>query len=178
MKTLNKTIGVLGGSFDPAHKGHLEISKMAIKKLMLSKVFWIVTKKNPFKKKPYFSIDQRLNQAKKITKNVKKIKVLFLDKTVKSSRSINVINYLIIKKKPKIIYLIIGSDNLIKFHKWKSWKKIVKLTKLIVFSRRGYDNNSKKSIVAKYLKNKITFVNNKPITISSTNLRRQMQKKY
>ena len=66
MKTLNKTIGVLGGSFDPAHKGHLEISKMAIKKLMLSKVFWIVTKKNPFKKKPYFSINQRLNQAKKI----------------------------------------------------------------------------------------------------------------
>ena len=175
MKTLNKTIGVLGGSFDPAHKGHLEISKMAIKKLMLSKVFWIVTKKNPFKKKPYFSIDQRLNQAKKITKNVKKIKVLFLDKTVKSSRSINIINYLIIKKKPKIIYLIIGSDNLIKFHKWKSWKKIAKLTKLIVFSRKGYDKKSYNSKAAKHLKNKIIFIKNKPITISSSKLRKQFK---
>ncbi len=175
MKTLNKTIGVLGGSFDPAHKGHLEISKMAIKKLMLSKVFWIVTKKNPFKKKPYFSINQRLNQAKKITKNVKKIKVLFLDKTVKSSRSINIINYLIIKKKPKIIYLIIGSDNLIKFHKWKSWKKIAKLTKLIVFSRKGYDKKSYNSKAAKHLKNKIIFIKNKPITISSSKLRKQFK---
>tara|TARA_B100001248_G_scaffold43286_1_gene27681 strand:- start:331 stop:867 length:537 start_codon:yes stop_codon:yes gene_type:complete len=175
VKTLNKTIGVLGGSFDPAHKGHLEISKMAIKKLMLSKVFWIVTKKNPFKKKPYFSINQRLNQAKKITKNVKKIKVLFLDKTVKSSRSINIINYLIIKKKPKIIYLIIGSDNLIKFHKWKSWKKIAKLTKLIVFSRKGYDKKSYNSKAAKHLKNKIIFIKNKPITISSSKLRKQFK---
>ena len=175
MKTLNKTIGVLGGSFDPAHKGHLEISKMAIKKLMLSKVFWIVTKKNPFKKKPYFSINQRLNQAKKITKNVKKIKVLFLDKTIKSSRSINIINYLIIKKKPKIIYLIIGSDNLIKFHKWKSWKKIAKLTKLIVFSRKGYDKKSYNSKAAKHLKNKIIFIKNKPITISSSKLRKQFK---
>ena len=170
-KIFNNSIGVLGGSFDPAHKGHLEISKIAIKKLMLSKVFWIVTKKNPFKKKPYFSVNQRLNQAKKITKNVKKIKVLFLDKTVKSSRSINIINYLIIKKKPKIIYFIIGSDNLIRFHKWKSWKKIVKLSKLIVFSRKGYDRKGMKSTVAKNFKNRIIFIKNKPITISSTQLK-------
>ena len=177
-KIFNNSIGVLGGSFDPAHKGHLEISKIAIKKLMLSKVFWIVTKKNPFKKKPYFSVNQRLNQAKKITKNVKKIKVLFLDKTVKSSRSINIINYLIIKKKPKIIYFIIGSDNLIELHKWKSWKKIVKLTKLIVFSRKGYDKRGKKSIVAKYLKNKITFIKNRHILFSSSKLRKQVSKEY
>ena len=177
-KIFNNSIGVLGGSFDPAHKGHLEISKIAIKKLMLSKVFWIVTKKNPFKKKPYFSVNQRLNQAKKITKNVKKIKVVFLDKTVKSSRSINIINYLIIKKKPKIIYFIIGSDNLIELHKWKSWKKIVKLTKLIVFSRKGYDKRGKKSIVAKYLKNKITFIKNRHILFSSSKLRKQVSKEY
>ena len=48
VKDLNKTIGLLGGSFDPAHKGHLEISKIAIKKLKLNNVFWIVAKKNPF----------------------------------------------------------------------------------------------------------------------------------
>ena len=96
-----------------------------------------------------------------------------MDKTIKSSRSINTINYLINKKKLKNIYFILGADNLIKFHKWKSWKKIVKLSKLIVFSRRGYDRKSKKSIVAKYLKNKIIFINNKPIEISSTLLRKK-----
>ena len=45
-----KSFGLLGGSFDPAHKGHLIITKIAIKKIKLSKVFWLVTKKNPFKK--------------------------------------------------------------------------------------------------------------------------------
>tara|TARA_B100001057_G_scaffold232991_1_gene233183 strand:+ start:2897 stop:3436 length:540 start_codon:yes stop_codon:yes gene_type:complete len=178
VRLLNKSIGILGGSFDPAHKGHLIISKLAIKKLKLNKVLWLVTKQNPFKDKTFYSLTQRMVEAKKISKNIKKIQVIHLEKTIHSSRSINAINYLITKKKLKNIYFIIGSDNLIKFHKWKSWKKIVKLTKLIVFSRRGYDNKSKKSIVAKYLKNKITFVNNKPIKISSTNLRRQMLKNY
>ena len=173
VRVLNKPIGILGGSFDPAHKGHLIISKLAIKKLKLNKVLWLVTKQNPFKDRTFYSLPQRIVKAKKISKNIKKIQVIHLEKTIHSSRSINAINYLITKKKLKNIYFIIGSDNLIKFHEWKSWKKIVKLTKLIVFSRKGYDKKSKKSIVAKYLKNKIIFINNKPIEISSTLLRKK-----
>ena len=46
-------IGILGGSFDPPHKGHLYISKIALKKLKLNKILWIVAKKNPFKKKSH-----------------------------------------------------------------------------------------------------------------------------
>jgi nicotinate-nucleotide adenylyltransferase len=175
VKVLNKPIGLLGGSFDPAHKGHLAISKIAIKKIKLEKIFWIVARKNPFKQQPLYPLSERIIRAKKITKKIKKIKVIYLDSTLKSSRSINVINYLTSKKKLKNIYFIIGSDNLIQFHKWKNWKKIVKLTKLIVFSRKGYDKKSRKSVVAKYLKNKIIFINNKPITISSTKLRGQAQ---
>ena len=173
VKASNKSVGLLGGSFDPAHKGHLIISEIAIKKIKLNTILWIVTKQNPFKGKAYYSLSQRISEAKKISKKIKKIKVIHLDKTIKSSRSINTINYLINKKKLKNIYFILGADNLIKFHKWKSWKKIVKLSKLIVFSRRGYDRKSKKSIVAKYLKNKIIFINNKPIEISSTLLRKK-----
>ena len=65
VKTLDKAIGILGGSFDPAHKGHLKISKIANKKLRLDKIYWIVTKKNPFKNKTYFSLKERLRIAKK-----------------------------------------------------------------------------------------------------------------
>ena len=175
VRFLNKPFGILGGSFDPAHKGHLTISKTAIKKFKLNKVLWVITKQNPFKGKTFFSLSQRIVKAKKITHRIKKIKVVYLDKIIGSSRSINLINYLINKKKLRNIYLIIGSDNLIEFHKWKSWKKIVKLTKLIVFSRKGYDRKGKKSKVAKYLKNKIIFINNKPILISSTKLRKTSQ---
>ena len=47
-------VGILGGSFDPAHKGHLSISKEAIKRFNLQNVIWAVTKKNPFKKKNFY----------------------------------------------------------------------------------------------------------------------------
>ena len=171
VRYLNKSVGILGGSFDPAHRGHLIISKIAIKKIKLSKLFWVVTKQNPFKDKAHYSLSQRVSIAKKITKSTKKIQVVHIEKAIRSSMSIDTINYFVYKKKLKNIYFIIGSDNLIKFHEWKSWKKIVKLTKLIVFSRSGYDRKSKKSIVARYLKNKIIFVNNKPIAVSSTKLR-------
>ena len=111
VKTSNKSIGLLGGSFDPAHKGHFEISKIALKKIKVNEILGVVTKKNPFKKKPFFSLQERLRQARKIVKNVKKIKVIHLDKVAKSSRSINIINYLINKRRPKIIYFMIVSPN-------------------------------------------------------------------
>ena len=170
-----KRIGLLGGSFDPAHKGHLSISKIAIKKLELKKIYWVITKKNPFKSKTFYSLDERIEYSKKITRTQKKIKIIYLDNIIKSSRIIDVINYFIKKKKIKNIFFIIGSDNLIQFHKWKSWKKIVKLVKLIVFSRRGYDRKGMKSLVAKNFKNRIIFIKNKPITISSTQLKSQLK---
>ena len=176
VKSSNKSIGLLGGSFDPAHKGHFEISKIAIRIIKLDKVLWLVTKKNPFKKKPFYSLQQRLYRAKKIASKERKIKVVHIDKIVNSSRSINLITYLINTKGFRNIYFIIGTDNLIRFHKWKSWKKIVKLTKLVVFSRKGYDRKGYNSTVSKYLKNKIIYIRNKTIEISSSKLRKQLKK--
>ena len=128
-----KTIGIFGGSFDPPHKGHVEISKISLKKIKLKKIYWIVTKKNPLKKKPFFSLKQRISRSKKAIKRYKKIKILYLDDKIRSSRTIDVVNYFRKIKKQKKLCLILGSDNLLNFHKWTSWKKIVKLTKLIVF---------------------------------------------
>ena len=168
-----KYIGLLGGSFDPAHKGHLGISKIAIKKLKLKKIYWVITKKNPFKNETFYSLEERVKHAKKISRKQKKIQTIYLDNIIRSSRVIDVVNYFIKKKNIKNIYFIIGSDNLIRFHKWKSWKKIVKLVKLIVFSRRGYDRKGMKSMVVKNFKNKIVFIKNKHIAISSSQLKSQ-----
>ena len=174
MVSSKNEIGILGGSFDPVHKGHLQISKIAIKKIKLKKVYWVVTKKNPFKKRPFFSLKQRLTKIKKLVGKSKIIEILYLDGIIRSSRSIDVVKYILKKKKPKNLYFIIGSDILSELHKWKSWKKIVKLTKLVVFSRIGYDKMSKGSTVVKYLKKKnIIFIKNKPIQISSTFLRKK-----
>jgi nicotinate-nucleotide adenylyltransferase len=114
-----------------------------------------------------------LLRSKRALKKLKNIDVLYLDDEIKSSRMVKVINYFIKIKNQKELYLIMGSDNLISFHKWTSWKKIVKLTKLVVFSRKGYVKKSKESLVVKYLNKKnIIFLNNKTINISSSNIKK------
>tara|TARA_S200000501_G_C20626422_1_gene656896 strand:- start:2 stop:544 length:543 start_codon:yes stop_codon:yes gene_type:complete len=174
LKPNKRKIGILGGSFDPPHKGHIKISKISLKKIKLNKIFWVVTKKNPFKKKPLFSLKERMSKANESIKKYKNIKALYLDDKIKSSRTINVINYFRKVKKQKNLYLILGSDNLLKFHKWTNWKKIVKLVKLVVFSRKGYDKKSKESIIVKYLNKKnIIYINNKSINISSSNIKKK-----
>ena len=74
-----KYVGILGGSFDPAHKGHLSVSKIAIKKFKLKKIYWVITKKNPFKNKTFYSLDERVKLAKKISRTQKKIQIIHLE---------------------------------------------------------------------------------------------------
>ena len=180
MFALNRnTIGLFGGSFDPPHKGHVQISKISLKKIKLKKIYWIVTKKNPLKKKPFFSLKTRISRSRKAISKYKKIKILYLDDKIRSSNTIDVINYFRKIKKQKNLCLILGADNLLNFHKWTNWKKIVKLVKLVVFSRKGYDKKSKKSIVLKYLNKKnIVYINNKLINISSSDIKKNYSKNF
>ena len=76
-KNYKKKIGILGGTFDPAHKGHLKISTEAKKKFKINKIIWVITKKNPFKKKSFFDIKKRIYLSKKITKNYSFISIKF-----------------------------------------------------------------------------------------------------
>ena len=173
IKTNLKKIGVFGGSFDPPHYGHLKISKIALKKLKLKKLLWCITKKNPFKKKTYFSLAQRLIMCEKLVKKNKKIKVQYFENKIKSSATIDLIKYLKKKYSNTEFFLIIGSDNLIDLNKWKNWKRLVKLTKIVVFPRKDYDQKAKKSDIFKKMK-EIIFINNKHINISSTELRNKL----
>ncbi len=93
MKKKNK-IGILGGSFDPAHKGHLAISKEAKKRFELKKIIWAITKKNPFKKDSKNSLTKRIKDCKKIVGKNSFIKVKFYENVIKSNKTIDLINYL------------------------------------------------------------------------------------
>jgi len=173
IRSKKKRIGIFGGSFDPPHHGHLKISKLAIKKLSLDRVYWCVTKKNPFKKKAFFSLSERIKKSKIITSKIKKIKIKFFEDKIKSINTVDLMVYLKKKNKKNIFFLIIGSDNLIKFHKWKNWKLLQKLSEIVVFSRKDYDKKAKKSVIMRLVK-KIIFINNKPINISSTQVRKKL----
>ena len=66
MKILSNSIGIFGGSFDPPHYGHVKISRISLEKIGIKQIYWIVTKKNPFKKKTFFSLSERILKSKKI----------------------------------------------------------------------------------------------------------------
>ena len=85
-------IGILGGTFDPPHIGHLHISKIALKKLKLNRVIWLITKKNPLKQKPHLSANMRIRLSKKILENQKKIFVKYLDDKIKSRNTFDLLN--------------------------------------------------------------------------------------
>ena len=165
-------IGILGGSFDPAHKGHLAISKEARKRFKLEKIIWAITKKNPLKAESKTPISKKIKDCKKIIGLNSFIKVKFYENIIKSNKTIDLINYL--KKDKNIeIFFLMGADNLISFHKWYKSKLISQKCNIIVFDRHGYKKNSLKSKTFMRLNNKtLTFVEFKKVNISSSQLRK------
>ena len=174
MKKIKKNkIGILGGTFDPAHIGHIKISKEAKKKFRLNKVFWVITKKNPFKKKSFLNLKKRINYAKKINVNNKFIKIYFFEDKIKSNKTIDLMKFLKNRYKKTEFFFIMGADNLINFHKWKEWNKIAEISKILVFNRLNYRSKSLKSISFKKLnKKRLQFINFKKVNISSSQLRK------
>ena len=140
-KNYKKKIGILGGSFDPSHKGHLKISIEAKKKFKINKIIWAITKKNPFKSKSHFTLKKRIALSKKNNKAE--------------------------------MFLLMGADNIISFHRWHKWKIISSKCNILVFDRTNYKSKSLKSVAFKKLNNKrLKFVKFKKVNISSSKLRK------
>jgi nicotinate-nucleotide adenylyltransferase len=172
LKVKKKRIGILGGSFDPAHKGHLAISKEAIKKFNLKKIIWSITNKSPFKKKSTNDLKKRIIICKKIIGKNRLIKVRYFEDIINSNKTYDLLNHLNKNKKYELFFLM-GADNLVNFHKWYKWKNILEKTKLLVFDRQGY---KKKSLNSKTYKNlgqkKVIFIEFNKVNISSSQLKK------
>ena len=167
-----RKIGILGGTFDPAHKGHLEISKQAKKRFRLKSIIWAITKKNPFKDESKSNLKSRIKFAKKIIGKKDYIKLKFFEEKIGSNKTIDLIKHFT-KEKKNEIYFIMGADNLINFHKWHKWKSIIKKCNILVFDRQGYKAKSLKSVAFNGTGNKnLTFVNFNKVNISSSQLRK------
>lgn len=132
MKKLN--IGLLGGTFDPSHLGHLYISTKAIKIIGLDCIWWVVARQNPLKKQSS-SMKNRINLARCVSKFSSKIYVIDIEKTVKKSYSYSVV-MLLKQRFPHINFIwIMGSDNLTSIHKWYRWKEFCTTVPIAIFER-------------------------------------------
>jgi len=186
-----KSIGLLGGSFDPPHKGHLYISLEAKKILKLDEIWWLVTPKNPLKINQPASYEDRLKNCKLIVKN-QSIKVKEIEKKINSKYSYQTIKFLHKHYKNINFFWLMGADNLINFHKWQKAHRIFNEIPIVVFKRYGYNDKALKSYTSNFYKNfKLsnknihvsnfdkrpawTIIQNKEIKISSTEIRKQRE---
>ena len=186
-----KSVGLLGGSFDPPHKGHLYISLEAKKILKLDEIWWLVTPKNPLKINQPASYEDRLKNCKLIVKN-QPIKVKEIEKKINSKYSYQTIKYLHKHYKNINFFWLMGADNLINFHKWQKAHRIFNEIPIVVFRRYGYNDKALKSYTSNFYKNfKLsnknihvsnfdkrptwTIIQNKEIKISSTEIRKQRE---
>ena len=191
---IQNNLGILGGTFDPPHKGHLHISKLVIKKLYLKTLYWAITKQNPLKKtSPHNNENKRKTLCRQLTRSEKKIKLFNTSDVKNSNLTINILR----KIKKKItkktnLFFIIGADNLVQLHQWKNYKKIFSLCTVVVMNRIGYKKPSLASPAAKkFRKTKISldtllkigpkqkewvYINNKGINVSSSRLRISLYK--
>ncbi len=184
-----KSIGLLGGSFDPPHKGHIYISLEAKKILQLDGIWWLVIPKNPLKISRPASYEERIHNCKSITKT-HPIKIEEIEKKIKSTYSFQTINFLQNHYENINFFWLMGADNLINFHKWQKWRQIFKEMSIVVFKRHGYNDQALKSIACKTFfnyrinshqlnKNNFnklpswTWIDNREIRISSTEIRQQ-----
>jgi|TARA_B100001093_G_scaffold107046_1_gene99365 nicotinate-nucleotide adenylyltransferase len=191
---IQNNLGILGGTFDPPHKGHLHISKLVIKKLDLKLLYWAITKQNPLKKtSPHNNENKRKTLCRQLTRSEKKIKLFNTSDVKNSNLTINILRE--IKKKitkKTNLFFIIGADNLVQLHQWKDYKKIFSLCTVVVMNRIGYKKPSLTSPAAKkFRKTKISldtllkigpkqkewvYINNKGINVSSSRLRISLYK--
>ncbi len=168
-------VGILGGSFNPPHSGHLLISELAIKKLGLKQVWWIPTLQNPLKPTDIkSSFSDRLKLSEELTKNNPKIKVKDLEqkffRSAKKFYTYNLLKRLNAKFKDHEFYFIIGADSLTGLHKWHRFRELPELADIVVFNRPGFKHIALKSKAASQNIHK-RFIQDKAIDISSTQVR-------
>ena len=129
-------------------------------------------KKKSIKKKTHISLNNRIKHCKKIIGSSKLIKVKFYEDTIKSNKTIDLINF-ILKDKKIELYFLMGADNIITFHNWHKWKQISQKCNIIVFDRHGYKRKSLNSRAFRNIdEEKIKFVQFKKVNISSSQLRK------
>tara|TARA_Y100001970_G_scaffold283886_1_gene400077 strand:+ start:3786 stop:4403 length:618 start_codon:yes stop_codon:yes gene_type:complete len=187
-KRRNMKIGILGGSFNPAHEGHLYISNIALKIFRLDEVWWLVSPQNPLKTTLIKNnVKVRIKHAKSIS-NRYKIRVGDLETKFNTNLTAKTLKIIVKRYAGTKFIWLMGADNLKEIDKWFNWKSIFNTMPIAVFDRGVYSYSIINSIAGKRYFSKLhkrknsksifntrppswQFIHNCKNPISSTNIR-------
>lgn len=154
----HRRVVILGGSFNPAHQGHVHISKQIYNLLDIDAIYWLVTPHNPLKKVTELGdFNHRYQYAHYITKNIPYIIISDFEKLIASKYSWQTLSALKYQEQNTHMIWAIGSDNWSSFHKWQYWQDIIDNFPVVVYGREPDIVNICNSPAGIYARNRRAF---------------------
>jgi len=147
-----KRIGLLGGSFNPAHRGHRKLSLHALRALGLDEVWWLVSPGNPLKpKKGMAPFEARLRFARQVARR-SRIKVSDFEARASTIYTVDTVAALLGHWPRHDFIWLMGGDTVAQFHRWKDWRRLAAMVPIAVISRPGYDGPARAARAMGWLK--------------------------
>jgi nicotinate-nucleotide adenylyltransferase len=135
-------IGLLGGSFNPAHRGHRAISAVALRRLGLDEMWWLVSPGNPLKDEADMApLAARFRSARRAARRLP-IRVTAIERELGSAYTVDTVRALVRRYPRRRFIWIMGADNLASFHLWREWRTIAATLPIAVVARPGYDGEA------------------------------------
>jgi nicotinate-nucleotide adenylyltransferase len=141
-----RTVGLLGGSFNPAHGGHLAISMNAMEALGLDEVWWLVSPGNPLKSQAGMApLTARVMSARALARRAP-IRVTAIETELGTRYTADTLRVLS-RRFPRIRFIwLMGADNLAQFDQWRDWQDIARTMAIAVIARPGYNKSARGSV--------------------------------
>lgn len=132
----SNVVGLFGGSFNPPHTGHLLVAKIAIQRLLLDQLWWMVTPKNPLKDgTSLLSLHERMRMSLNLVNHNPGIRVVGFEQVLKSTTSVKTISHILAQNRGVRFVWIMGADSLETFHHWYRWRDIVSMVPIAIVDR-------------------------------------------
>ncbi len=135
-------VGLLGGSFNPPHEGHRQASLLALRRLQLHRVWWLVSPANPLKdSRELAPLAKRVEAARRVSQHPR-IKITAIEAAIGSTYTYHTISYLK-QRCPGVHFVwLMGADNFRHFDRWQRWRDIARLVPIAVMDRPGFTLNA------------------------------------
>jgi nicotinate-nucleotide adenylyltransferase len=150
--SIMKRIGLLGGSFNPAHGGHRAISLLAKDALDLDEIWWLVSPGNPLKPaKGMAPLPSRLAHARKVARRAP-IRATAIERHLRTRYTVDTLRALTGRYPRHRFIWLMGADNLAQFGQWRAWRGIARQMPIAVIARPGYDDAARGSVAMSWLR--------------------------
>jgi len=141
-------VGLLGGSFDPAHDGHVQLTREALRRIGLDRVWWLVSPGNPLKSRAPAPMADRLARARALMDDPR-VTVTDLETRLGTRATVDTIRKLQALYPGVQFVWIMGADNLVQFHRWSRWREIMARVPVAVMARPGAGLAARRSVAAR-----------------------------